>query len=335
MNTSQLRKLCLGASVFPPEVIAWIEKRNLWNIWVPKSHGGLELSLIEGLKQLKELAQIDGSLGWTTTLCSGANYFVGNLQPEAAQEIFAEEPSHICFGGSGGIFGHAEKIGETYHINGTWRYATGAPYLSHFTLSAKVTENGKQMQNADGTDVIKSFVIPKESVHLIKDWSTMGMVATATHSFEVCDLEVDEKFSFVYDKFYVPQPIFKIPFSVFADFTLWVNYLGIFNHFCEEGHESLTKEQQKMLLEIESNTEYLLFKLASQVNYQIENSEPIKEKDKAEIHRLAAESVQKMTAAITSVYPYLGVKASRTDQQLNQIFRDYFTATQHHIFTKK
>ncbi|MDN6310547.1 MAG: hypothetical protein L0J60_07740 [Psychroflexus sp.] len=39
-----------------------------------------------------------------------------------------------------------------------------------------------------------------------------------------------------------------------------------------------------------------------------------------------------MTAAITSIYPYLGVKASRTDQQLNQIFRDYFTATQHHIF---
>lgn len=332
MNISQLRKLCLGAKVFPKEIISWIEENNLWNIWVPQSYGGLELTLTEGLKKLKDLAQIDGSLGWTATLSSGANYFVGNLLPEAAESIFKNKPSQISFGGSGGIFGTADKTGKSYRINGTWRYATGAPYLSHMTLSAKILENGKQIKNSDGSDMMKSFVIPREKVELIKDWSTMGMQATATHSFKVCDVEVEEKYSFVYDKFYISQDIFKIPFKVFADFTLWVNYLGMFAHFIEEGHESLTEEQQKTLLQLENDTENLLFKLASQIEYQIEKAESITEEDKAEIHRLASVSVKKMTAAITSIYPYLGVKASRTDQQLNQIFRDYFTATQHHIF---
>lgn len=332
MNTSQLRDLCLRAKIFPKEIITWIEENNLWNIWVPQSYGGLELTLTEGLKKLKHLAKIDGSLGWTLTLCSGANYFVGNLQPEAAENIFKNKPSQISFGGSGGIFGTAEKFGNIYRINGTWRYATGAPYLSHMTLSAKILENGRQVKNTDGTDMMKSFVIPREKVELIKDWSTMGMQATATHSFKVCDVEVDEKYSFVYDKFYTSQNVFKIPFRVFADFTLWVNYLGMFSHFIEEGYESLTEKRQKMLLQIDSETENLLFKLASQIEYQVEKAESITEEDQAEIHRLALASVKRMTAAITSIYPYLGVKASRTGQQLNQIFRDYFTATQHHIF---
>ena len=54
----------------------------------------------------------------------------------------------------------------------------------------------------------------------------------------------------------------------------------------------------------------------------------------ADIHESAAGSVRSLTAAIMTVYPFLGVKASKEEHALNQVFRDYFTATQHHIFTR-
>ncbi len=57
----RLRELCFGATIFPEEVLNWIAKENLWNIWVPKNYGGLELSITAGLAKLKELAKIDGS----------------------------------------------------------------------------------------------------------------------------------------------------------------------------------------------------------------------------------------------------------------------------------
>ncbi len=146
LSTRQIRSLCLNAKVFPKEVLEWIVAKNLWNVWVPRHYGGLEKSLSEGLKTLRELAVIDSSLGWTVTLCSGANYFVGNLEPKIASEIFAENPEKVCFGGSGGAFGKAEKEGGKYKITDRWQYATGAPYLTHFTLNARVFKNGKPLK---------------------------------------------------------------------------------------------------------------------------------------------------------------------------------------------
>lgn len=66
----KLRNQLINAKVFSPEVIQWLEEENVWNIWVPKEYGGLGFTLVEGLKKLKTFAEIDGSIGWTVTLCS-------------------------------------------------------------------------------------------------------------------------------------------------------------------------------------------------------------------------------------------------------------------------
>lgn len=325
------KEYLIDATVFRQEVLNWIAHENLWNIWVPKAFGGHESSLTEGLKILQELARLDGSLGWTVTLCSGANFFIGNLHSEVAQEIFAKP---AVLGGSGGMFGTAEKEGSTYRLNGIWRYATGAPYLTHFTLNAKIVENGIELKNEDGTPKFLSFVIPASAVTIIEDWNTMGLKASATDSFEVKDVTVDEKYSFVYNQFYQPQSIFKIHFSVFADLTLWVNYVGMAEHLLEE---AALVTQLNRLNQLES-----VVRLANQeIREIVRTVEELTGSNGAfadsfikEVHEVASVSVKHISGAITALYPYLGVKASREDHLLNQIFRDYFTATQHHIFTK-
>ncbi len=191
-NIQELRKDSFNAKIFPSRVLEWIAKENLWNIWVPRSYGGLEMSFSEGLEKLKYLAGIDGSLGWTVTLCSGANFFIGNLKTEVAEEIFLNTEKPVCFGGSGGVFGTAEKTGNHYKISGKWKYATGAPYLTHFTLNAAIWENGTELKNPDGTPLIRSFIIPAGNVTVIEDWNSMGLKATVTHSFEVKEEVITE-----------------------------------------------------------------------------------------------------------------------------------------------
>lgn len=326
----QLKEMLGDADVLRPEVLEWIAKENLWNIWVPRQFGGLESSFTEGLQKLQSLARTDGSLGWTITLCSGANYFIGNLKPETAKEIFAQP---AILGGSGGMFGLAEKVGGQYKLNGTWKYATGAPYLTHFTLNAKIVEDGVEQTNEDGSLKFLSFVIPASEVSIIEDWNTMGLKASATHSFEVKDVLIDERFSFVYNRFYLEQPIFKIHFSVFADLTLWVNYIGMAEHLLEEtidhskpGYQSLQKAVKKANKAV-SDYAHTIEKITGE-------EASISESLVIEIHKSAADSVKEMSGCIISLFPHLGVNASREDHVLNQIFRDYFTATQHHIFTR-
>jgi len=331
----ELRKLCFGTSVLPPEVLDWIKEENLWNIWVPKTYGGLELSLSQGLSKLRELAKIDGSLGWTITLCSGANYFIGNLQQCKAQDIFVNAETSPCLGGSGGVSGTAEIIDDHYRINGKWSYATGAPYLSHFTLNAEIQENGRKIPNGHGLPKVLSFVIPKEAVQVIEDWNTMGLKATATHSFEVKDVMVHKSCSFFYNECYLPNPIFKIPFALFADLTLWVNYIGIAEHLLEEALVDTMKGRLDDLVKSIAVSSQKAFFYAREIENMVAEEKDFKMAYIGEIHTEASQSVKEITRNIIEIFPYLGVKASTMGQQMNQIFCDYFTATQHHIFTKE
>jgi hypothetical protein len=79
---------------------------------VPKEYDGLEVSLPDGLKIEEALATIDGSLGWTVTLCSGATLFIGYMQKDVAATIFADKK--VCFGGSGRASGVARKNSDGY-----------------------------------------------------------------------------------------------------------------------------------------------------------------------------------------------------------------------------
>jgi alkylation response protein AidB-like acyl-CoA dehydrogenase len=331
----ELRNLCFGAAVFPSEILDWIQEENLWNIWVPKTFGGLELTFSEGLSKLIQLAKIDASLGWTITLCSGANYFIGNLQHGTARKIFLGVETAPCLGGSGAVSGTAEIIGDHYRINGKWRYATGAPYLSHFTLNAEIQENGRKICNGQGLPKVLSFVVPKEAVKVIEDWNTMGLIATATHSFEVKDFMVHKECSFLYDECHLPNPIFKIPFALFADLTLWVNYIGIAEHLLEEASVDTMKGRLVDLEKSVVESRQMALFYASEIENVVAEEKNFKTGYLGDIHTAASLSVKEITRNIVAVFPYLGVKASTKGQQLNQIFCDYFTATQHHIFTKE
>ncbi|AVR46426.1 acyl-CoA dehydrogenase [Christiangramia fulva] len=334
MNTQKLREKCFGIEEFTADILNWIQSENLWNIWVPKTYGGLEMNLSEGLQMLREVSKIDGSLGWTITLCSGANYFVGNLKEGTIKKIF-NNPKATCLGGSGAIKGTAEKVGEKYRISGDWNYATGSHYLSHFTLNASIIENGVPLKNEDGSEKFLSFILPKDKITIISDWRAMGLKATLTNSFKVHDVLVGEEYSFEYDRFHQPQAIFQLPFRVFADLTLWVNYIGMAHHFHKEA-KNLTKcNYLDMLMHELKIADKMLFNYAEELEAVISKKKPIGGNKIEEIHKSASNSVRNLSEAIIKIYPALGMRACSENQELNQVFRDYFTATQHHNFVNR
>src|SRR5690606_14253902 len=86
--------------VLTPEQLAIIYDRRWFKLFVPRRLGGLELSLPEAVRLEEELAWIDGSLGWTVTLCAGANLFVGYVgqfvDHPVAEAVFADTAA--CLG---------------------------------------------------------------------------------------------------------------------------------------------------------------------------------------------------------------------------------------------
>ncbi|MFY1046513.1 hypothetical protein [Chryseobacterium sp. GP-SGM7] len=330
----ELREKMHGVSDVPSEIINQIHQERLLQIWVPKVYGGLGLRLNQGLKILFDWSKIDGSLGWMLTLCSGANFFSRNLKPEIAKELFSD--SKTCFGGSGMIGGTAQQQTDgTFLINGLWHFATGAPHLSHFTLNAQLTENGNPLLDGSGSEIIRSFVISKNQVEIIPNWKSMGMKATGTYSFKVDNVKVTEDYSFIYDNFFTNDVLDKIPFRIFADLTLLVNYLGMASHFIEEAmkirpHLNFDFFNRRVEEAMEKVIEF-----ADEVESLLHDSKLIISEKQSEIHDYALNLVESLSHQILEIYFQLGIKASYADSAVYQVFCDYFTATQHSNFRRE
>lgn len=330
LSAKELRTAMQGATAIPKEVLDHIYKQRWLQLWVPQSYGGLGCDFKTGLAHLYAWAKIDGSLGWMLTLCAGANYFSRNMIPTTAKKLFANE--HTCFGGSGMVGGTADEQEDgSFIIQGLWHYATGAPYLSHFTLNAQVFKQGKPMLDEEGNPCIRSFIVPHNKVKVIPNWNSMGMQASGTFSFQVDQVSIPADYHFAYDTFYTNDLVTQIPFGVFADLTLIVNYLGLAQHFMEEAEKNwehpLVHTYQK---EIEQAYQEVLH-YAHQVECGLLATKSL-ELQIEEIHIFGVQVVERLTLLITQVYVQLGIKATQLDQPIYRVFCDFFTATQHRNF---
>ncbi|MGV2451005.1 UNVERIFIED_CONTAM: hypothetical protein POZ17_11580 [Ralstonia mannitolilytica] len=331
LSTKEIRRELHGAPVISDKVMQHIREEELLKIWVPKKYGGLGYRFEEGLNALFGCAETDGSFGWMLTLCAGANYFSRNIKPEIAQLLFTH--SETCFGGSGMVGGTAEKQDDsTYLINGSWNFATGTPHLTHFTLNARVMENGKAIKDKDGNEIIHSFIIPKEEVHIIPNWNSMGMKASGTYSFTINNVCVSEDYSFVYDTFFTNDILDTIPFRIFADLTLLVNYLGMASHFIEEAEYIRPEIHFKSFAESVKKHLGKVLSIAREVEHILGDHKKIPEDKQHVIHQYGVELVQKLSRQILTVYTQLGIQATDTDSAVYQIFCDYFTAAMHSNF---
>src|SRR5882724_11660922 len=143
-----------------PDQLAIIYNQQWFNLFVPEKYNGLEYALPQALQIEEALAWVDGSLGWTVTLCAGANWFIGFLDPELAQKLFSNK--EVCLAGSGRPSGIAKMNENGYEITGIWKYATGAPHATAFTANCVIERNGTIILNEDGSPLIRSFLFLKE-----------------------------------------------------------------------------------------------------------------------------------------------------------------------------
>lgn len=310
-----------------------ILRNNWFNLFVPKTNGGLELSLPQALLLEEALAWVDGSFGWTVTLCSGANFFIGFLEPAIATELF-NDPK-VCFAGSGAATGTAELKADGYHIKGHWKYATGAPHATVFTCVCNLKENGQLLKDGNGNTATAAFWLLPSEVKLQNDWNMMGMKATASRSFEAGPLAVPTNRRFTIDPAYaiLPQPVFRYPFLQFAEATLCVNFSGMAMRFLElylkhaaEPDKSAIELQQELL-----QARDIFYEKIEQSWKTLNGGAHISDALLTEISIRSRALYAVCGKLMQSLYPAMGMRAAVSDSEGNRIWRNFYTASQHKL----
>src|SRR5258705_13954725 len=81
----------------PPDLVEALRSIGIFRIFVPQSHGGLELDMPTALEIFGTLSRIDGSVGWTAMIGGGGDMFA----PVPARGTYAQ----VCQNGPDWILG--------------------------------------------------------------------------------------------------------------------------------------------------------------------------------------------------------------------------------------
>jgi len=335
------------AGTLHPEQLKLIYENKWFNLYVPAKYGGLELTLTQGLEIEEALAYIDGSTGWTVTLCSGANWFIGFLSPGAAEDIFNSQD--VCLAGSGKPSGVAKITDNGYEITGYWKYATGAPHATVFTANCTLEKEGNILYDEEGNPRIASFWFKKEEVTIDNNWHSAGMIATASESFYVNQLTVSFNRRFHIDSkaAVLTSAIYQYPFLQFAEATLAVNFSGMAMRFldlCESLFASIEKNKyrdetsMKILANKLLNSKLALNECRENVYTSINESWKALQQDK-NIHTSLLQQVStscrelalKSRKLVEDMYPFCGLAAADPSTEINRVWRNMHTATQHSL----
>jgi alkylation response protein AidB-like acyl-CoA dehydrogenase len=313
-----------------------------FKMFVPKKSGGLGLTLPEILKIEEGLSWVDGSLGWVVTLCSGAGWFYGFLDPSLADQIFNSRK--MCLAGSGAITGTAEITANGFVINGFWKYASGARHATAFTANCLITKDGVQ-QSENGKASVRSFLLMPDEIKIINSWQSMGMVATGSHSFIAENVQVPNNRAFIIEAQHVTDddPVFRFPFLQLAETTLAVNLSGMACRFLDLCVEIFReKNNSAELLTLPGDFENRLNAARKNFHTVTENSwnalvsqALIPDALLAEVSELSYALVHESRRVLNELYPHCGLAAADKTTEINRVWRNFHTASQHSLFKGK
>lgn len=315
-----------------PSQLELIYEKKWFLLLAPKAYGGLGTNLPETLRLLEALSWCDGSVGWTTTLCSGAGWFTGFLEPELSKQLLADP--RACLAGSGQSTGLARSVKQGWEITGHWNHASGAPHASYFTFNSRVERDGKILQDDKGADILLTAWVPRKDVKLLNSWNSMGMIATASQSFELEHNIVRPDQCFTLDPAYAVDtgPLYQYPFLQLAETTISANLAGMAQRFLELAEPAAAGQEKKAnaLAQLQE-WRTAFYALAEKTWHLLETKQQIP----ADILSATSYSSKRLANGarnlVNEVFPYCGIMAANRGSEINRVWRNLNTAGLHSL----
>ncbi|MBS1521886.1 MAG: acyl-CoA dehydrogenase [Bacteroidetes bacterium] len=326
-----------------PDQLAIIYEQDWFKVLAPAMYSGREMSLPELVRLEESISWADGSVGWVVTLCCGAGWFGGFLNPEKAKTVFSNP--RVCLAGSGAATGTAMIVDNGYLINGNWKYASGAHHATHFTANCVIKRGDETVLDKDGNPLILPFIFDSNDVEVFPAWKYIGMMGTGSDAFRVTNLVVSADCCFKINPTaaVVNGSLYQYPFLQLAEATLAANISGIAIHFMDlcseifkgklcqdkysEAQKNILKETLTRLQD-ELEMARLEFYRAADRSWDDENDQALQA-----VSSTSRELAKTARECVDQLYPYCGLQAANPESEINKTWRDIHTASQHSLLT--
>lgn len=169
----------------PPELLAQLKAAGLLRMFVPRSHGGLELDLGSGLAVLEALARVDGSTAWTVMIGAESPQVLALLPRERFDAIYAASPDVVLAGGSN-VQGEAHVVADGYRVTGKWAFSSGCEHADYLFGNCVVMQDGQPRPGASPeVPELRGMIFPASAAKVVDTWRVLGMRGTGSHDIAV------------------------------------------------------------------------------------------------------------------------------------------------------
>jgi len=108
------------------------------------------------------------------------------LEPATAREVFGEADAIVT--GVYAPMGRAVSEGESYRVNGQWKWNSGGQNAHWILGGCLLLENGKPKLNAAGAPLMRMVIAPRADVRHTDTWHTGGLRGTGSGDMAMSDL---------------------------------------------------------------------------------------------------------------------------------------------------
>ena len=153
---------------------------GFFRLLVPRRYGGYEFGIDTHMKVTAALARGCPSTAWQYTFGASHAHMVGTLFGERAQRELFAAGDFICPGVIGPV-GMAEPAEDGgWIVDGTFRYASGSPYATHFAGQTFVP-----VAEGEPPELLL-FVAPREQWERLDDWGgQLGLKGSGSHGIRI------------------------------------------------------------------------------------------------------------------------------------------------------
>ncbi|MFI1032865.1 acyl-CoA dehydrogenase family protein [Streptomyces sp. NPDC020951] len=163
---------------------AFVEN-GFYHMMRPRRYGGYEFSVRDFMTVIRELAAADMSTAWCLCLAAFHNMQLASWWPQSVQdEIFTD--GHFGAPMTSAPGATLERDTDGWILNGSFGYASGGPYATHFIGHADVLDD-------EGGRTPSTFVVDRSQWTVRDDWGrTLGLRGSGSHTLDFVQARVPQ-----------------------------------------------------------------------------------------------------------------------------------------------
>jgi 3-hydroxy-9,10-secoandrosta-1,3,5(10)-triene-9,17-dione monooxygenase len=155
-------------------------KAGFYRCIQPRRFGGYEFDLKTFYRLAIELARGDPSAAWCLILGAGHSLMLGSYFDEQAQAAGFGPDGEFSAPSVAAPTGTATPVTGGWELTGTWAYASGAPYATHFLPSTLIPGEDPEHPR------LGLALIPRSQWRMLDDWGAiLGMRGSGSNSIVV------------------------------------------------------------------------------------------------------------------------------------------------------